>query len=320
MFVRRQPHEAVRHRDHRLGHDRERRVREQVVGLWDRARQRVLDREHAVADLAARDRAHDVRPRPAATRGRRRVEPARRPRRRMRPPRRNRQRSSAWLLHQQKSPRVLRRLSNGTTDSRRAQTPPGGVVKGKANRARYIARHAIRGRPGGRDRGGRRGRGRGVEVGIGDDAAVLAGGIVASTDMLVEGVHFDSGCRSARDIGHRAGGEPFRHGGDGRRAALPARGFGLPDGFDERRRAGGRDGRARRPAGRAETCPQRQLLVAVTAHRPGRAARAALRRQRPGDVLVVTGTLGGQAAGGLHAAGDARGSAEGRALRASRRP
>ena len=46
---------------------------------------------------------------------------------------------------------------------------------------------------------------RGVEVGIGDDACVLAGGIVASTDMLVDGVHFDAARMSARD-GYRLDG------------------------------------------------------------------------------------------------------------------
>ena len=51
------------------------------------------------------------------------------------------------------------------------------------------------------------GSSREVLVGIGDDAAVLAGGLVASTDILVEGVHFDSGAMDARSIGHRAAAE-----------------------------------------------------------------------------------------------------------------
>ncbi|MDX6553783.1 MAG: hypothetical protein QOH74_2271, partial [Gaiellales bacterium] len=33
----------------------------------------------------------------------------------------------------------------------------------------------------------------GLTVGIGDDAAVIDGGLVVATDMLVEGVHFERG-------------------------------------------------------------------------------------------------------------------------------
>jgi thiamine-monophosphate kinase len=47
----------------------------------------------------------------------------------------------------------------------------------------------------------------GVVVGIGDDAAVVevgAGSQVLTTDMLVEGVHFDLGLISARDLGAKS--------------------------------------------------------------------------------------------------------------------
>lgn len=44
----------------------------------------------------------------------------------------------------------------------------------------------------------------GVEVGIGDDAAVLAGGVVLSVDSQVEGVHFRREWLSLEDIGYRA--------------------------------------------------------------------------------------------------------------------
>src|SRR5690242_11138109 len=46
--------------------------------------------------------------------------------------------------------------------------------------------------------------GRGVAVGIGDDACVLDGGLVVSTDMLVEGVDFDLARMAVADVGHRA--------------------------------------------------------------------------------------------------------------------
>jgi thiamine-monophosphate kinase len=159
------------------------------------------------------------------------------------------------------------------------------------------------------------GEGAGVTVGIGDDAAVLAGGIVASTDILVDGVHFDSGRLSVRDIGHRAaaaslsdmaamGAEPL--------CLLAA--FGLPQGFgDVRELAAGMAEHGVRLAG-GDLSRSDRLLVSVTAI--GRAERPVLRSGgRPGDLLVVTGTLGGQAAGGYSARVMPRVS-EGRALAA----
>jgi thiamine-monophosphate kinase len=155
----------------------------------------------------------------------------------------------------------------------------------------------------------------GVEIGIGDDACVLAGGLVASTDMLAAGVHFDAARMSPRDIGHRAaaaslsdmaamGAEPL--------CLLSA--IGVPAGFA---------GVADLAAGMTEHGVQlaggdlsrsTELVVSVTAI--GRAERPVLRSGgRPGDLLVVTGTLGGQAAGGYTARVTPR-LAEGRALAA----
>src|SRR5437867_12251446 len=51
------------------------------------------------------------------------------------------------------------------------------------------------------------GEGPGVVVGPGDDAAVVEPGhglTVTTTDMLVEGVHFDRALTSARDLGYKA--------------------------------------------------------------------------------------------------------------------
>ncbi len=157
------------------------------------------------------------------------------------------------------------------------------------------------------------GGGAGVDVGIGDDAAVLAGGIVASTDILVDGVHFDSGRHSVADIGHRAaaaslsdmaamGAEPL--------CLLAA--FGLPVGFDAVRELAAGMAEHGVPLSGGDLSRSEQLLVSVTAI--GRAEPPVLRSGgRPGDLLVVTGTLGGQAAGGYMARVTPR-IAEGRAL------
>jgi thiamine-monophosphate kinase len=157
--------------------------------------------------------------------------------------------------------------------------------------------------------------GAGITVGIGDDAAVLAGGVVASTDILVDGVHFRSGRLSARDIGHRAaaaslsdmaamGAEPL--------CLLAA--LGLPEGFDDARELAAGMAEHGVPLSGGDLSRSAQLLVAVTAI--GRAERPVLRSGgRPDDLLVVTGTLGGQAAGGYAARVTPR-LAEGRALAA----
>jgi|SRR5689334_11552941 thiamine-monophosphate kinase len=157
--------------------------------------------------------------------------------------------------------------------------------------------------------------GAGVDVGIGDDAAVLAGGIVASTDILVDGVHFDSDRHTVTDIGHRAaaaslsdmaamGAEPL--------CLLAA--FGLPEGFEDVRALAAGMAEHGIPLSGGDLSRSDRLLVAVTAI--GRAERPVLRSGgRPGDLLVVTGTLGGQAAGNYMARVTPR-IAEGRALAA----
>ena len=159
------------------------------------------------------------------------------------------------------------------------------------------------------------GGGAGVDVGIGDDAAVLAGGFVASTDILVDGVHFDSGRHPIPDIGHRAAAASLSD-----MAAMGAEpvcllaAFGLPEGFDSVRELAAGMADHGVPLAGGDLSRSEQLLVSVTAI--GRAERPVLRSGgRPGDLLVVTGTLGGQAAGGYMARVTPR-IAEGRALAA----
>ena len=157
--------------------------------------------------------------------------------------------------------------------------------------------------------------GRGVEVGIGDDAAVLAGGLVVSTDMLVDGVHFDAARMSAADIGHRAAAASLSD-----MAAMGAEpiclllALGVPEDFSAAAElaAGMAEHGVVLAGGDLSRSPR--LVVSVTAL--GRAERPVLRSGgRPGDRLVVTGTLGGQAAAGYTGRVTPR-LAEGRALAA----
>jgi thiamine-monophosphate kinase len=157
--------------------------------------------------------------------------------------------------------------------------------------------------------------GRGVAVGIGDDACVLDGGLVVSTDMLVAGVDFDLDRQPPAAVGHRAAGASLSD-----MAAMGAEplcllaAIGLPDGFTDA--PGLVAGMAEHgvPVVGGDLSRAPALVLAVTAL--GRAQRPVLRSGgRPGDLLVVTGTLGGQAASGYTARVAPR-LAEGRALAA----
>jgi thiamine-monophosphate kinase len=142
-----------------------------------------------------------------------------------------------------------------------------------------------------------------VELGIGDDAAVLDGGWCASLDLLIEDVHFRTHTTSAHDLGWKAiavnlsdlaamGADPV--------CALV--GVGLPPdtrpetldelfgGFDACAAAYG----AQVVGGDMSRAPALTISVTVL----GRAAHPARRDgARPGDVVCVTGPLGGSRAG-----------------------
>jgi len=138
----------------------------------------------------------------------------------------------------------------------------------------------------------------GVVLGIGDDAAVLDDGTVVSTDILVEGVHFDLGRTTPRDVGHRAATANLSDlAAMGARPVALLAAFGLPPGFDDAAEvaAGMREHGVPVAGGDLSRAPV--LIVSVTAL--GRSDRPVRRSGgRPGDVLVVTGPLGGQAAAG----------------------
>src|SRR5579871_1565891 len=152
-----------------------------------------------------------------------------------------------------------------------------------------------------------------VDVGIGDDAAVLPGGLLLAADMLVDGVHFDASIRTAEWIGARAaaanlsdiaamGGEPI---------CLTAS-LGIPDGFPDV--AGLARGIGRHGVPLAGGDLSRAPVLVVSLAVLGRAERPLLRSTaRAGDRLAVTGPLGAQAAGGYAADVEPR-LAEGRRL------
>jgi thiamine-monophosphate kinase len=138
----------------------------------------------------------------------------------------------------------------------------------------------------------------GVVLGIGDDAAVLDDGTVVSTDILVEGVHFDLARTTPRDVGHRAATANLSDlAAMGARPVALLAAFGLPPAFDAAAEvaAGMREHGVPVAGGDLSRAPV--LIVSVTAL--GRSDRPVRRSGgRPGDVLVVTGPLGGQAAAG----------------------
>jgi len=148
----------------------------------------------------------------------------------------------------------------------------------------------------------------GVEVGIGDDAAVVEGGggsLVLTTDMLVEGVHFDRASISSRDLGAKAvvvnvsdvaamAGSP--------RYALAS--IGIPPDVAASwvmelyggMRAACEEYALTLVGGDTNRADQIVISVAVVGEvAPGRAVTRS--GARPGDLVVVTGSLGAAAGG-----------------------
>ena len=142
------------------------------------------------------------------------------------------------------------------------------------------------------------GSGDGVQVGIGDDAAVLAGGLVVSTDMLVEGVHFDRERLDDRAIGARAAAANLSDlAAMGARPLCLVAALGLPDGYTGVQELAAGLASYGVPLAGGDLSRAPALTLSVTA--VGSAERPVLRSGgRPGDRLVVTGPLGAQALSG----------------------
>lgn len=140
---------------------------------------------------------------------------------------------------------------------------------------------------------------RGLAEGIGDDVAVLEDGVVVTQDALVEGIHFRLGWTSWRDLGYKAAAvnlSDLAAAGAEPEAVIVS--LALPPAtaaedvyelYEGLREAGV-------PVRGGDTTGAERVYLSVTA--VGRSGRVPGRAgARPGDVLVVTGPLGGSAAG-----------------------
>jgi thiamine-monophosphate kinase len=149
---------------------------------------------------------------------------------------------------------------------------------------------------------------RGLVEGIGDDTAVLDNGLVVTQDALVEGEHFRLDWTSWRDLGYKAAAvnlSDLAAAGAEPRALIVS--LGLPRQLDVESVIDFYEGLCETgvPVRGGDTTGADRVYLSVTAigHSPRIPGRdGAL----PGDALVVTGPLGGAAAGlrvleqGLH--------------------
>ncbi len=140
---------------------------------------------------------------------------------------------------------------------------------------------------------------RGLASGLDAEGAVLGDGLVATKDLLVEGVHFRREWTSWRDLGYKAAAVNLSD-----LAALGAEplgllvGLGLPRDTDETAVVELYEGLAEggAPVVGGDLTAADELVISVTAlgrseRVPGRAGAV------PGDLLIVTGELGAAAAG-----------------------
>jgi thiamine-monophosphate kinase len=148
----------------------------------------------------------------------------------------------------------------------------------------------------------------GVVIGVGDDAAVVdprPHPAVLTTDMLVEGVHFDIGATSPQDLGHRSvtvnvsdiaamGGSP-RFGLASVAVSPKLEASWVMELYGGMRQAANEYGMSM--VGGDTSRSDRAVLSVTVIGEVGFGRAVSRAGARPGDVLVVTGTLGGSAGG-----------------------
>ena len=135
---------------------------------------------------------------------------------------------------------------------------------------------------------------RGLIVGVANDAAQLAGGLVVTQDVLVEGVHFRLDWLSWRELGFRAAAVNLSDlAASGAEPEALVVTFAAPAATEVDSVVALYEGIAEAdvPVVGGDTSASGQVVVGVTAL--GRAERVPGREgARPGDLLVVTGPLG----------------------------
>ncbi len=140
---------------------------------------------------------------------------------------------------------------------------------------------------------------RGLAGPLGDDTAILAGGLVVTQDALVEGVHFRLGWTSWRDLGFKAAAvnlSDLAAAGAVPEALLVSLGLPPRTALDDVLELYVGLNEAGVAVRGGDTSTADRVYLSVTAI--GRSERVPGRGgARPGDLLVVTGPLGGAAAG-----------------------
>jgi thiamine-monophosphate kinase len=147
-----------------------------------------------------------------------------------------------------------------------------------------------------------------IRLGSGDDAAIAVpgGATVTSVDALVEGVHFRRETASPRQIGHKALATALSD--LAAMGAQPGEAYvvlGVPADLDEEGCLELLDGMAELAretgtglaGGDLSRAAELFLAITVVGHAPGPEALVTRAGARPGDALVLTGEIGGAAAG-----------------------